>query len=166
MDHLTITTSIIHFLRSISIEVREKRLWRKTILPGIKIDHGALIVDRRKLAYPGDLLHEAGHLAVAPPSRRSLLHVTTGNDAAEEMMALAWSYAAAVHLRLDPAIVFHSGGYKGQSDALMKSFMQGTGVGVPTLQWIGLTAYGDRAKELAIEPFPHMIRWLREIETP
>ena len=32
-----------------------------------------------------------------------------GKKAAEEMMAIAWSYAAVVHLGLDASVVFHEG---------------------------------------------------------
>jgi hypothetical protein len=35
----------------------------------------------------------------------------------EEMAAIAWSYAACVHLGLEPTVVFHSDGYKGGSES-------------------------------------------------
>jgi hypothetical protein len=72
-------------------------------------EQGGLIYDPGKLRYPGDLLHEAGHLAVMSPERRLRAQPYVGKYAAEEMMAIAWSYAAAVHLGLDPSIVFSRG---------------------------------------------------------
>ena len=35
-------------------------------------------------------------------------------------------------------------------------------IGVPMLQWIGLTADEKRAKEMGIEPYPTMIKWVLE----
>ena len=75
-------------------------------------------------------------------------------------MATAWSYAAVCHLGLDPAVVFHEGGYRGGSQSLIENFRAGRYIGVPVLQWLGLTADDQRAAELGIEPYPTMRRWL------
>ncbi len=63
-------------------------------------------------------------------------HGTTDSG---EMMAIAWSYAAAVRLDVDPATVFHSGGYRGWAGSIIDNFSAGRYFGVPMLQWIGLT---------------------------
>ena len=42
------------------------------ILPGIKLDQGVLFYDSDELQFPGDLLHEAGQLAVKAPAGRKL----------------------------------------------------------------------------------------------
>jgi hypothetical protein len=83
-----------------------------------------------------------------------------GKKAAEEMMAIAWSYAAAVHLGLEPGVVFHEGGYKGGAESLIENFTNGRYIGVPMLQWIGLTFDERRAKEMGIEPYPRMTKWV------
>ena len=47
-------------------------LWlKRAILPGLAIEHGAILVDEQRLSHPGDILHEAGHLAVADPVGRN-----------------------------------------------------------------------------------------------
>jgi hypothetical protein len=79
----------------------------------------------------------------------------------DEISAQAWSYAAAVHLGLAPEIVFHAAGYKGSSENLIEIY-RGGNAGVPLLQWMGLTLDRKRAAEAGAEPFPHMLRWLRE----
>ncbi len=156
------TQRIVDFIRGIGIEVRSATIAEPTFLPGILMDRGGLVVDEEKLLYPGDLLHEAGHIAVAPPERREDQFNTAGEDQAEEIMAIAWSWAALLHLELDPAIVFHEGGYKGGGDAFIENFQAGRYVGVPMLQWVGMT-YDDKQAPLhGIEPFPHMVRWIRE----
>ena len=55
------------FLAEIGIPVSETTLSQSTFVPGILIDQGRLLVDPAKLLYPGDLLHEAGHIAVTLP---------------------------------------------------------------------------------------------------
>jgi hypothetical protein len=156
-----ITTTIVDFLREIGLPVRGASLPDSTFLPGIWIEHGALLIDESRLRYPGDLLHEAGHLAVAAPERRATIVGDAGADPAEEMMAIAWSYAAAVHLKLDLAIVFHADGYNGGGASIAENFSQGRFFGVPMLQWLGMTVDQAQSRSQGIAAFPHMIRWLR-----
>jgi len=157
---------IAAFLGEIGLEVRQGTVAGKTFLPGIDVKDGALIVDEARLAYPGDLLHEAGHFAVATPKRRLAMD---GNVAAsdaqtaasEEMMAIAWSYAAALHLGIEPEIVFHPDGYRGDSASLLENFAQGRYFGVPMLQYLGMACESKNAKARGVEPYPHMLCWVR-----
>ena len=157
-----ITARIVAFLRDIGIPVRIDTLADPTFLPGILLRHGGLVVDVERLCFPGDLLHEAGHLAVSPPDRRAAIDGDAGSDAAEEMMAIAWSYAASVHLQLDPSVVFHPEGYRGGSDGLIENFTHGRYVGVPVLQWLGMTLERAQANQRGVAPYPHMLKWLRD----
>jgi hypothetical protein len=153
------TEKIVAFLAEIGIEVVRTELHQQTFMPGVMADRAAILIDESRLLYPGDLLHEAGHLAVIPPEKRKRVQGNMG-DRGEEMMAIAWSYAASVHLALEPSVVFHDGGYRGWSKAFIENFTNGRYVGVPMLQWIGLTADNKRAKEMGVEPYPYMIKWL------
>jgi len=153
---------IANFLVEIGLEVKKAHLQQQTFLPGISVDHGAILIDESRLLYPGDLLHEAGHLAVISAQQRKQAQDNVSKKASEEMMAIAWSYAALLHLRLEPSVVFHDGGYRGWSDALIENFTQGRYIAVPMLQWIGMTVDEKRAKEVGIKPYPNMIRWLLE----
>jgi len=153
---------IVNFLIEIGLEVTKAHLQQETFLPGVSVDHGAILIDESKLPYPGDLLHEAGHLAVIPAQLRKQAQDNVSKKASEEMMAIAWSYAALLHLGLEPSVVFHDGGYRGWSEALIDNFTQGRYIGVPMLQWIGLCADEKRAKEVGIDPYPNMIKWLLE----
>src|SRR5882672_552004 len=116
---------IVEFLRESGLAVRVAEIEGPTVLPGIKVVEGGLVVDPARLKYPGDLLHEAGHLAVMPPGRRALANDDTGSDGGEEMAAIAWSYAAAVYIGLDPRVVFHEAGYRGDSRSLLENFGAG-----------------------------------------
>src|SRR5579883_3111176 len=122
------------FLNGIGIETVSQPLPDGTFLPGIEIAEGRLLVDEAKLLFPGDLLHEAGHLAVMPRSMRPSLSgkLLEAGENAElvEVAAMAWSYAACVHLGIDPAVVFHPAGYKGKSQALLLGFSLGIFPGV------------------------------------
>src|SRR5438067_4166030 len=157
-----LTARIVNFLIELGLEVKAAVIREETFLPGISVNCGVILIDESRLKYPGDLLHEAGHLAVVPASRRDQLQSYIGRRGGEELMAIAWSYAALVHLGLEPSVVFHEEGYRGGSESLIENFTQGRYFGVPTLQWIGLTADDKRAKEMGIAPYPNMIKWLRD----
>jgi hypothetical protein len=146
---------IVAFLREIGIPVTAADL-PNSFLPGLTIEAGGLLVDEPRLEYPGDLLHEAGHIAVAPPSSRpamsgSLDDVPGLDTATLEWAAIPWSYAAALEIGIDPELVFHEGGYHGHSAGLLRNFQ----IGVP----IGLHLLVD-AEMTTPDQFPGMLRWL------
>ncbi|HEX3681047.1 MAG TPA: hypothetical protein VHU83_00800 [Bryobacteraceae bacterium] len=156
------TDRIGRFLESVGLTVQAGEVPEGSILPGIRIEDGALVVDEARLLYPGDLLHEAGHLAVLTAEQRAGQGANAGDDLGNEIGAMCWSYAAVLHLQLDPALVFHPYGYRGASESYLENFREGRYPGVPLLQWMGLTADEKRAPALGVEPYPHMLRWLRE----
>jgi hypothetical protein len=149
-----LTDRIAAFVRGIGIGVEAATLEAPSPCPGV------LYVDETRLAYPGDLLHEAGHVAVCDPALRRVSD-DVGDDPAEEMAAIAWSYAAARQLGIDPAIVFHDAGYRGWSQTLIESFERGGAPGTPMLEWYGMTLGAKAATAQGAPPFPHMLRWLR-----
>ncbi len=154
-----ITERMAAFVRGIGIDVRAEALPDGTFLPGLDIRRSAIVVDEDKLAFPGDLLHEAGHVAVAPPEQRDAASLTPSDG--DEMATLAWSYAAACHLGLEPAVVFHPEGYKGGSQSLIEAYTGGATPGAPLLQWYGMTADPKNAAARGVQPYPHMLRWVR-----
>lgn len=158
-----VTQTIVAFLQAIGLSVQQGRLDAPAFVPGIWLDQGVILVDESTLLYPGDLLHEAGHLAVMTPERRRIVTSDAGSDPAEEMMAIAWSYAATRYLTVDPAVVFHEAGYRGGSRAILENFQAGHYFGVPMLQWLGMTYEEDQAASHGVAPYPHMVQWLRSI---
>ncbi len=157
-----LTLKIVNFLTEIGLKVKVEKIWRKTILPGIIIKNGIIIIDEKKLFYPGDILHEAGHLAIIEKTKRTSININVGNDPSEEMMAIAWSYAAAVHLNIPLNLVFHEHGYKGESMNLMNSFSEGSCVGLPMLQYLGMAFDKKNAELEGVKSFPEMVKWLRD----
>lgn len=162
----TIIGQIVGFILSIGLKVVPTTIEIDTFLPGILVENGQILFDESRLTYPGDLLHEAGHLAIAPPNIRAELSdevVVPGTQMEPgESGVMAWSYAAILHLGLAPEIVFHSGGYRGASQSLLFSYSLGFYPGVNILQDAGLTAAGEKAVELGVAPFPQMIKWVRD----
>ena len=149
----------LSFVRGIGIPVVAEALHEPTFLPGLTIRAGVLLVDEARLLYPGDILHEAGHIAVASPENRSRLElIPTDGD---EVATLAWSYAAACILNIAPEVVFHPAGYTGGADALAENFRAGRPIGVPLLQLYGMTLVPRVAAERGLPAYPHMIRWVR-----
>ena len=161
-----LTARIAAFLVRIGIEVEAGEVQGDAFLPGVALDRGRLLVDEERLAYPGDLLHEAGHVAVAPAWARPQLSGAIdvpGLDTGDlEWAAIPWSYAAALAIGIDPAVVFHEGGYQGRAQGLLANFRVGVPIGAHLLEAAGMTATGPRAAELGVDPFPHMLRWLRD----
>jgi hypothetical protein len=159
--HPELTAAIVAFLRDIGLEIQESVIDGDPVLPGIRVDRGVLLYDPARLQFPGDLLHEAGHLAVKSPADRKLAGENLGGDPAEEMMAIGWSYAAILHLQLPPEVVFHPAGYHGGSQSLLENFAAGRYLAVPMLQWLGLTHDEKNAVDVGAEPYPKMKTWLR-----
>lgn len=143
-------TSILQFLDRIGIAAKRDDTKRDSFLEGVRIVDGGLVFDP-SLRWPGDLLHEAGHIAMAPATQRPSLNDTL--DTGDEVAAIAWSYAAIVAIGLDPSVLFHRDGYRGQSPALLFSFTHGVYPGVHGLVQAGMTVAGE---------YPRMIRWLRD----
>lgn len=153
------------FLTEIGIGLHPQTLPDDTFLPGLALHRSGILVDYQKLKYPGDILHEAGHLAVTPASQRQAI----GTDQlelpwpthGEEIGAVLWSYAAARYLDLPLEMVFHPNGYKDDSAWLIESFSAGSYIGLPFLEWAGLALGPVRASAEGVAAFPHMVRWLR-----
>jgi hypothetical protein len=153
-------TVIVEWLRQIGFAVRLASVGNDAFLPGVTLEPGGLVVDPEHLLHPGDLLHEAGHLATMLPAQRASTGSNAGSDMGAEIAAQAWSYAAAIFLGLSPEIVFHTAGYEGAARTLIEVYRDGN-AGVSLLQWMGLTLDRARGAEMSIAPYPHMIRWLR-----
>lgn len=159
LDRDTLLGRILPFLAEIGIVARAEALPEGTFLPGMAIARGELIHDPARPFAPGDLLHEAGHLAVADPACRADEPFVSSDG--DEMAALAWSYAAARHLGIPATDLFHNDGYKGDGPWLAETFEAGHAPGLPLLQCYGMALEPKSAGPDGPPPYPHMIRWLR-----
>ncbi|WP_158826617.1 aspartyl/asparaginyl beta-hydroxylase domain-containing protein [Mucilaginibacter lacusdianchii] len=163
LEMKTIKNQILNFLTEVGLPYRLEQIEEESFLPGLKLANGTLLIDDNKLLYPGDILHEAGHLACAPPNERMKMNGALENNDqnnAGELMAIAWSYAACVHIGIDPHVVFHENGYKSGGSSIVNNFSQGHYFGVPMLQYYGLAFDETQAKIHGVEPFPHMLQWI------
>ena len=155
----------IQFIEDIGITVIEKELDDSTFLPGLMLGAGVIYVDYNKLKYPGDLLHEAGHIAVASPEERQLIGTSgiadTWPTQGDEMAAILWSFAAVNHLGLSLEFVFHVNGYKDSSIWFIDNFSKGNYMGLPLLQWFKM-AYSNEEISKGKPPFPAMQHWVRQ----
>jgi len=160
------TQVIVGFLTGIGIPVHFDAITTPTAVPGIAIADGGLVLDPTATSHDGDLLHEVGHLALLSPSERATASglLPAGVGAGLELGAICWSVAAAWHLGLDLACVFHPDGYRADSTWLIETFTDGTYPGLPLLQWAGL-AWTPGTEPAGEAPFPAMRQWLRTIET-
>ena len=158
--------TILAFLDEIELPASEGFVPTDSFLPGIRIERGTLVLDRLALRWPGDLLHEAGHIAVTPsalrPALDDALEASVPVPHAGEAEATAWAYAAIARLRLHPSVLFHEGGYRGHSPGLVMSYSCGVYPGAFGLAQAGMTVIGAEARQAGVPPYPWMTRWLRE----
>lgn len=157
---------ILDFLTDIGISCRQAVLEHATFLPGLDIEQGTLLYDPERLLYPGDLLHEAGHLCMLLPEDRAKAQSPDQlsgdiDPGGAEMGAIAWSWAALQYLQLPPEVVFHPTGYHGGSDNIIENFSAGKYFGVSLLNWMGMTTEPRHATEDSVAVFPRMQHWLR-----
>jgi len=164
-DEMALFEKSIEFLHTIGIETTFRKIGKNSFLPGLLIHKGTIIIDKDALENPGDILHEAGHIAVVPGIDRSGLSerniITRKDREMEEIMAIAWSYAACIYLLIDPFFVFHEQGYRGGRDYITDSCRLKSYIGLSMLEKIGLTLNEKKANRLNIPSYPHMIKWLR-----
>lgn len=146
---------ILAFLQRIGVRIVTGIVPVDAVLPAMTVRGGAVVYDPAQPGRVGDLLHEAGHLAVTDPAIRDTLS-QVGDDPAEEMAAIAWSYAAAMAIGIPTATLFHAG-YKGGPDYLIAAFAGGSFIGLPMLQYWRMAA-----RDCEDGPrFPAMRTWLR-----
>ncbi|MDQ3112467.1 MAG: hypothetical protein M3R17_21500 [Bacteroidota bacterium] len=155
MQREEIIKRIFTFLDKIGIEKKEAKISGPVFMPGITIENGKLVVDIEELKYPGDMLHEAGHIAVTAKEERCIMSGAISKDkSGEEIATLLWSYMAALEAGIPPEIVFHPDGYKGDSDWLLSNFNNKTYIGLPLLEWMKIF---EKKKDGTIK----VLNWLR-----
>lgn len=165
-DQLPFMDPVIEAIRAIGIPVRVGLIAEGDFLPGILIEAGGLVVDRARGPYPGDLIHEAGRLAVLSAEERAGITGTLPVDGGQETAALAWSYAFARAHGIPDEIVFHDL-FKAGGPWLRETFGSGQSFGVPLLQLWEMTRCPDAAGAVAedfghLPEFPKMAKWLRD----
>jgi hypothetical protein len=157
---------VLFFLNTIGIDIVEKELEETTFLPGLCLGANCIYIDFEKLLYPGDILHEVGHLAVTTLPERKLIGTEEMSKdwptQGDEIGAILWSYAAICYLELPLEFVFHPNGYKNNSDWFISNFNSGNYIGLPFLEWAGLTLSKNRAEIIGKKAFPIMQKWLRD----
>lgn len=151
------------FLGAIGIEMRAGTIDVPTLFPGSLISRGSLVIDESRLVAPGDALHEAAHIALSPPERRSLdTGYLKGATGGEELATISWSWAALLELDIRPEDIFHGTAYKrGDSAMIIESARRGVYIGFPLLQAWGMAYDEQNARLRGVRPFPHMVKWVR-----
>lgn len=148
--------AILAFLDEIGIPWQAGKVPEGSFLPGILVEAGTLVIDLGGACHPGDILHEAGHIALLMPEERPTfsgdLAVQLPTHQGDEVAVILWTYAAALHLGLPLEEVIHDAGYRGDADWLRDTLSGGTYIGLPLLAWMGLCES---------DSFPRMLRWTR-----
>lgn len=192
MHHPEALEPIVSFLRHIGIGVEFGPGADNGFLPGINIHAGVIHVNPDRLLGSGDLLHEAGHIAVIPKRFRARLGSDLQADSVAaiteetgpgtpadpllaeplergELLAQAWSYAASLRLGLPASCIFFPGSYKCDAyegtHPMQKWLETGTHHGQNSLARVGMTGYSGVFAFLGnngLPPFPYMTRWVQD----
>lgn len=175
----------------------------RAFLPGVWIERGELRVCGWS-AHPGDVLHEAGHLAIVPSRFRPLTEpgpllddgarlcaaitqYATSEEAFRlgpdhwlmracmqcgEQEAIAWSYAAALHIGLPPEALFlhrypgvpdKDQPFGGEGGDVLACLRCDTFAGINGLQHGGMCLRRPRPGSAAPEPlWPRMLKWTQD----
>jgi hypothetical protein len=178
--------AVLNFLREIGLKVIQRPLtkqeYTQEFLPNIVIRNGRLIVDPLR-ALPGDILHEAGHVAIFPARIRpycSNYSINSGNQMAdvlakagieptiqelkalqycfEDLAPVAWQFAANLKIGFPSAVGFATG-FKGQGMYVHNSILQSVGLHMGHVTSVSLFYLRMTASKAS---FPTMLRWLND----
>lgn len=180
------TARIVDFLREIGLEVTlEDTQPQNSFLPKVRVVKGTLVVSPG--VFPGDILHEAGHVATIPKPFR---HLADGNLSAvfkamgeyvevnppefsayqedpiargimqcSDPEATAWQYAAAHAIGLPDKWLFPKHAYDGEAKGILMSLKATRYLGINGLQAAGWTV--TRANPHRPLPvYPKLVQWL------
>lgn len=174
----------VEFVSRIGIDVMCAPV-RDSHIPYVSISDGGLVVDLDKV-FPGDVLHEAGHLAVVPQPFRSKAngdladvqramgrHLEIYGDRGlggwpedpvcrallqcGEAEAIAWQYAAARAIDLPEEWLFPEASFDDAWQSLLIGLKLGSHMGIHGLQAAGWTSTRPGA---ATPAYPELAFWL------
>jgi hypothetical protein len=155
----------------------------KGFMPGVRIHQGGLQIAPE--AVLGDVLHEAGHLAVLPGRFRRLANDDvsavqklmmdtvdfTNPDVGEARAALqsgdaeatAWAWAAGEYLQLDPAQVVRNRHYGGTGRDMRMALQARAYLGIHGLASAGfcVTRPGPLEKAKGLPAYPRLAMWVQ-----
>jgi hypothetical protein len=172
----------VRWLRRIGLQVEKGTRFAQPFNAGLWIENGVLVFDPEQ-AHAGDLLHEAGHLAVLPSVIRRYANADVDEsvrDYITEYMeanpgaftsiredrvaracmqsgdaeVIAWAYAAALEARLDPWLTCVNGfGNGDDGENTFLALSHGAYLGINGLRTAG---FMDRLNE-----FPKLKFWVQ-----
>lgn len=176
----------VSFLRALGLSVVEVP-GVSGFLPHVAVVNGALHVDVLNVL-PGDLLHEAGHLALMPSRYRSKAHGQLGAAfkamlshldehpdglssypecrccravlQASDPEATAWQYAAACAIGLPDDLLFPANAFGGTAHEVLFALNQNTYLGIHGLRAAQWTAVSARTAR-GLPVFPELAFWLQ-----
>ena len=85
---------------------------------------------------------------------------STSNPNSNNNVSIEYSITCNDDKGQEAKFVFHEHGYKGGGNAIVKNFEEGNYIGVPVLQWIGMTTTSPENDDEI--PFPAMKKWMRD----
>lgn len=132
--------AVVSWLRTQGFVVREGTRFSQTFNHGIWIEDGELVYDADE-AHPGDLLHDAGHLAVLPECVRSRI---AGGDIEDSLLPLIRDYME----KHPQAVAF-------PEDPAARALLQSSDLEVIAWAWAAALAAGVNPRLTCANGFPN-----------
>lgn len=188
MEKLKWAHAAADFVRSIGIPVHEGTPAdvAGSFVPHLRVAKGELVVNLDEV-YPGDILHEAGHLATIPAQFRHLADGTLrvvfkamdqylkdnpqglgawpedpicrGILQCGEAEAAAWQYAAAQEIGMPDVWLFPEGSFQGEAEETLMRLKANAYFGINGLQAANWTRVHAMGNP-ALPHYPKMAFWL------
>ncbi len=185
-------SSVLRFLSDIGLPFKEVSGVQGFLGAGVCIDCGCLLVDKLT-ARPSAVLHEAAHVAIVPARYRRLMRGSLFESfrimakdwammglapdhpfsramiQASDPEATAWSWAAGVHIGLDPREIIEDADYAGEGESMRWSLHSNSYVGIQGLKHAGFcevcpNPYRPGHAEQTV--YPRLRVWLQDAEPP
>ena len=157
-----LTERLAAFVRSVGIDVERGDAGpSRRCFPGLDIRYGAVLIDESRLIQPGR------HPARGRPYRGARIRRSAWRSGSRRRAERSLRRSHGLTRRRcisgsTPTLVFYPGSsFQGEAPTLIENFAEGRYIGVPLLQRYGMSVEPRPAAERGVEPFPHMLRWVR-----
>lgn len=179
MTHARPNNSIqqaIIFLKGIGFNTERGEVTANSFVPNITIKNGEIVYNEEALV--GDMLHEAGHLAILPAKYRSICQANVGRSVAEiwkhadaagelevdspmyraliqasDPEATAWAWAAGKEIGIAEEEIIPDFQYQGTGEEIRSMLSARCYLGINGLRAAGMLD--------SVKTFPKLTRWVQ-----
>ncbi|MGF1700382.1 hypothetical protein L4D09_08725 [Photobacterium makurazakiensis] len=161
-EHYYSFSIVTEFIQDIGLTIIEKKQGETSTESHCWIKAGRIYFQHQpnREVKTGEILFMAALIAITPEEERFRLSCAKCNDNHDNMMALAWCWAAIHHLELSIDILLYSFS-NAPCYQVLERWSECRFLGVPLLQNVGMTVEPTCRNVDSNTTFPKMLRWVR-----